>query len=48
MPDGKKIYLNSQVSALGFYEKFGFVKEGKMFEEADIWHYKMVCQRVKS
>ena len=38
----QKIYLNSQVQVLGYYEKQGFVKEGKPFEEAGIMHYKMV------
>jgi predicted GNAT family N-acyltransferase len=39
---GKNIYLNSQVNALSFYEKLGFVCEGSQFEEAGIYHYKMV------
>ncbi len=37
----KPIYLNSQVTAIRFYERNGFVKEGEMFEEANIQHYKM-------
>jgi len=37
----KPIYLNSQVSAIRFYERSGFVKEGEMFMEANIEHYKM-------
>ncbi len=41
----KKIYLNSQVQAMKFYEKFGFVKTGKMFYEANIEHYKMVYKK---
>lgn len=40
----KKIYLNSQVSALGFYQKYGFKSVGDKFIEADIEHYKMVYQ----
>jgi len=35
------IYLNSQVSAVSFYDRNGFVQEGEMFEEANIKHYKM-------
>ena len=35
------IYLNSQVSAIRFYTRNGFVQEGEMFEEANIQHYKM-------
>ncbi|MCB1140593.1 MAG: GNAT family N-acetyltransferase [Leptospiraceae bacterium] len=35
------VYLNSQTSALGFYEKFGFTKEGPEFLDAGIPHYKM-------
>ena len=34
-------YLNSQVSAIGFYEKLGFVAQGDIFYEADIPHRKM-------
>lgn len=37
----KELYLHAQVQALGFYEKFGFHKEGETFQECDIWHYKM-------
>jgi len=36
------VYLNSQVSALGFYSKLGFVAEGEIFYEADIPHRKMI------
>jgi predicted GNAT family N-acyltransferase len=43
-PLGKKIYLHAQISALDFYEKYGFVKEGEMFVEADIEHYMMVLR----
>lgn len=41
---GVKIYLHAQVSAVGFYEKYGFKKEGPLFVEADIEHYKMCYQ----
>ncbi len=37
----KLIYLHAQVHAVGFYEKYGFVKVGEMFEEANISHFKM-------
>lgn len=35
------VYLNSQMSALTFYEALGFVAEGDIFYEADIPHRKM-------
>tara|TARA_B100000902_G_scaffold223178_1_gene212014 strand:+ start:1655 stop:2083 length:429 start_codon:yes stop_codon:yes gene_type:complete len=35
------IYMHAQVDVLPFYEKIGFKKEGKIFEEAGIMHYKM-------
>jgi predicted GNAT family N-acyltransferase len=35
------IYLNSQLKAIPFYERRGFVKEGEIFIEADIEHYTM-------
>ncbi|MGR6086905.1 MAG: GNAT family N-acetyltransferase [Arcticibacter sp.] len=38
---GVKIYMHAQLSAQGFYEKFGFVTEGSIFEECGILHYKM-------
>ena len=37
----KKIILNAQESARGFYEKLGFNQEGDVFEEANIPHVKM-------
>jgi predicted GNAT family N-acyltransferase len=37
----KKIYLHAQVSAVAFYEKYGFKKEGPIFSEANIDHFKM-------
>jgi len=39
---GKSIYLHSQLSALKLYQKFGFKKEGELFQECDIDHFKMV------
>lgn len=38
----KYIYLHSQLNATSLYSKFGFVAEGKEFEEAGIKHFKMV------
>ncbi len=42
-PDTKDelLYLHSQISAMPLYEKFGFVKEGEMFQECDIDHFTM-------
>jgi predicted GNAT family N-acyltransferase len=34
-------YLHAQCHALGFYEKFGFVAEGPIFDEAGIDHRTM-------
>lgn len=42
MAAGIRIYLHAQVTAIGFYEKFGFVKEGTLFTEAGIDHFVMV------
>ncbi len=36
-----EVYLNSQESAIGFYEKIGFRKKGKLFYEAGIPHLQM-------
>ena len=36
------IYMHAQIQVLPFYEKLGFIKEGDLFEEAGIMHYKMV------
>lgn len=38
---GKLIYLHAQLTAVPLYEKFGFRKEGEIFEECAIQHYKM-------
>lgn len=45
LPHNKKIYLNSQVSAMNLYRKAGFVEEGELFYEAGIPHYRMVLQQ---
>ncbi|WP_210520827.1 GNAT family N-acetyltransferase [Hymenobacter terricola] len=41
LPDAE-VYLNAQIGAVRFYERHGFKKEGEVFEEANIQHYKMV------
>ena len=40
-PLGKTIYLHSQLRAVPFYERNGFVKEGPKFYEAGMGHYLM-------
>jgi predicted GNAT family N-acyltransferase len=40
-PIKKKIYLHAQLTAVPFYERNGFEKEGDVFEEANILHYRM-------
>ncbi|MEI6815490.1 MAG: GNAT family N-acetyltransferase [Bacteroidota bacterium] len=42
MDKGKKIYLHAQLRAIPLYERNGFVKEGNMFSECNIDHFKMV------
>ena len=41
IPLGKRIFLHSQEEACGFYLRYGFVKRGRPFLEADIRHYVM-------
>ncbi|GAA4494120.1 GNAT family N-acetyltransferase [Hymenobacter ginsengisoli] len=41
-PDAAQVYLHAQLRAIPLYERTGFRKEGDMFEECDIQHYKMV------
>ncbi len=36
------VYLFSQISAVGFYKKYGFAIRGKVFYEANIPHRKMI------
>lgn len=43
--DANYVYLHAQIQAMGLYERFGFEKEGEMFEEAGIQHYKMVLKK---
>lgn len=38
----KRQYLHAQISAMPLYQKFGFSKEGEMFQECDIDHYAMI------
>jgi len=37
----KTVYLHSQLRAIPFYERHGFVKEGEVFYEAGMGHYLM-------
>lgn len=39
------IYLNSQTSVKGFYERCGFRPVGEEFLEAGIWHIRMMMDR---
>lgn len=41
-PYKKIIYLHSQIPAIEFYKRFGFVQKGGMFLECDIEHYMML------
>jgi predicted GNAT family N-acyltransferase len=36
------IYLHAQLAAVNFYTRQGFIKQGEMFSECNIDHYKMV------
>jgi predicted GNAT family N-acyltransferase len=38
-------YMHAQQQVIPFYEKLGFVKEGDIFEEAGIMHYKMTLRK---
>lgn len=44
---GQRIYLNAQLSAVKFYQKYGFEKEGEIFSEANIDHYLMFFSKNK-
>ena len=39
------IYMHAQLDVIPFYEKMGFEKEGDLFIEANITHYKMSLKR---
>lgn len=41
IPFGEKIYLHSQVIAINYYKRAGFVAEGEHFWEAEIEHVLM-------
>jgi len=41
VPLEKTIYLHSQVTAVNYYSRAGFIKKGDVFEEANIKHYLM-------
>lgn len=41
LPLKKPVYLHAQNTAVHFYEKHHFVKEGNVFYEAGIAHYRM-------
>ena len=45
LPHNKYTYLHAQLKAMDFYTRHGFVKEGDLFIEADIQHYKMHYKR---
>lgn len=38
----ERLYLDSQVNAIGFYRKFGFKEYGNIFDDAGIDHVSMV------
>ena len=42
---GSELYIHAQESALGFWERMGFVAEGPEFREADIAHRFMRLRR---
>jgi predicted GNAT family N-acyltransferase len=46
-PFGRKVYLHSQLKAVNYYQRQGFVKTGEIFNEAGIDHYLMVLEAGK-
>ena len=42
LPLARTIYLHSQLKAVNYYERMGFVKTGELFQEAGIDHYLMI------
>ena len=42
--DIKQIELHSQVSVIPFYEQFGFIAQGDVYDEADIPHRDMILR----
>jgi predicted GNAT family N-acyltransferase len=45
IPLEKTVYLHSQLRAVPFYERNGFIKEGPVFSEAGMGHYFMKLKR---
>lgn len=43
-PSGKMIYLHSQLRAIPFYKRHGFITKGEQFSEADIEHFEMILE----
>ena len=41
----KPIYLHAQIQVVEFYQKLGFEKQGALFEEAGIQHFKMLLKQ---
>jgi len=41
LPLGRVMYLHSQLKAINYYERMGFIKTGEVFNEAGIEHYLM-------
>ena len=41
----KPIYLHAQIQVVNFYQKLGFEKEGALFEESGIQHFKMLFKQ---
>ena len=41
IPENRKIYLHSQLQAVPYYQRKGFIKSGEVFQEAGIDHYLM-------
>ena len=41
----RPIYLYAQIQVVDFYKKLGFKKEGELFEEAGIKHFKMLFKQ---
>jgi len=39
--DMQSVFLNAQIDAIKFYEKFGFLKQGDTFDDAGIPHVRM-------
>lgn len=42
----RRVALNAQVHAMGFYARFGFVPQGEVFDDAGLPHRTMVCDLV--